>query len=288
MNYYEEAFSRNIGLISEQEQQRLKKALIAIPGAGGVGGIHLLTLARMGIGRFRLADSDSYETVNINRQYGANTATFGKNKAEVMAEMIKTINPDAEVGVFKEGITPQNIDSFLDGADIGLDGLDYFAPDARRLFFNTACKKGLPVITAAPLGFGCVVIVFTPESMSFDDYFGMNDHMSKKEKILAFTVGISPKPLHLRYMDTSKIDFKAGRGPALASSCALCAAMAATATISLLLQRGGIKPAPYYTHYDPYLGIYRQSRILWGAKNPLQRLKLFILHRKFGRRFQED
>ncbi|MBU4477803.1 MAG: ThiF family adenylyltransferase [Elusimicrobia bacterium] len=281
-NYYEEAFNRNIGLTSEPEQQRLKKAVIAIPGAGGVGGIHLLTLARMGIGHFRLADFDIYETANINRQYGANTATFGKNKAEVMAEMVKGINPDADVAVFKDGITPQNIDSFLEGADIGLDGLDYFAPDARRLFFNTARKKGIPVITAAPLGFGCALIVFTPEAMSFDDYFGMNDHMSKAEKILAFTVGISPKPLHLRYMDTSKIDFKAGRGPALASSCVLCASMASTAAVGLLLKRGDIKPAPFYTQYDPYLGVYRQSRVLWGAKNPFQTLKRAILRRKFA------
>ena len=63
---YEEAFSRNIGWITKAEQQILRKKRIAIAGMGGVGGVHLLTLARLGIGAFHIADLDVFETVNID------------------------------------------------------------------------------------------------------------------------------------------------------------------------------------------------------------------------------
>lgn len=56
---YDAAFSRNIGWVTEQEQERLKNCRVAIGGLGGVGGVHLLTLARLGIGKFSVADFDT-------------------------------------------------------------------------------------------------------------------------------------------------------------------------------------------------------------------------------------
>src|SRR3989338_5855707 len=86
---YHEAFSRNEGLISKEEQEILRNSRIAIPGLGGVGGVHLMTLARMGIGKFHIADSDQFNLANFNRQYGANLSTLGKDKTEVMNQMVK-------------------------------------------------------------------------------------------------------------------------------------------------------------------------------------------------------
>src|SRR3990167_6528215 len=80
---YNEAFSRNEGLISKEEQERLRSSRIAIPGLGGVGGVHLMTLARMGIERFHIADADQFSLANFNRQYGASVSNLGKNKTEV-------------------------------------------------------------------------------------------------------------------------------------------------------------------------------------------------------------
>ncbi len=59
--YIAEAFSRNIGLLTEAEQEKLANATVAIPGMGGVGGIHLITMVRTGIGRFHIADFDTFE-----------------------------------------------------------------------------------------------------------------------------------------------------------------------------------------------------------------------------------
>ena len=84
---YEQAFSRNIGWVTEWEQSALRGMCVAIAGMGGVGGIHLLTLVRLGIGRFRIADFDTFDIVNFNRQAGATMDTIGRPKIDVMAEM---------------------------------------------------------------------------------------------------------------------------------------------------------------------------------------------------------
>ena len=108
---------------------------------GGVGGVHLATLARLGVGRFTIADPDTYQTVNFNRQYGAMLRNLGRGKAESMAEEALQINPDINFRVFHGPITPDNIGEFLDGASVVLDGVDFFAFDARRLLFREARRR---------------------------------------------------------------------------------------------------------------------------------------------------
>ena len=74
---YLHAFSRNLGWVTEAEQQQLRGKRIAIAGLGGVGGGHLLTLARLGIGAFTAADFDTFDVLNFNRQAGAMVSTLG-------------------------------------------------------------------------------------------------------------------------------------------------------------------------------------------------------------------
>src|SRR5882724_5158965 len=104
MDFYDQAFARNLGILSEVDQKRLRESCVAIAGMGGVGGIHLVTLARMGIGKFHIADSDVFETANLNRQYGATTETFGRKKVDVMRGIAKAINPELDIRTFSEGI----------------------------------------------------------------------------------------------------------------------------------------------------------------------------------------
>ena len=84
-----EAFARNLGWVSAQEQARLRASRVAIAGLGGVGGAHLLTLARLGVGAFHLADPDRFEMANLNRQAGASLSTLGRPKVEVLAAMAR-------------------------------------------------------------------------------------------------------------------------------------------------------------------------------------------------------
>src|SRR5210317_1073782 len=119
-------FSRNIGLLNEREQEQLLLSRVSVVGAGGVGGLHILALARLGLGKFNIADPDTFEAANVSRQFGAANSTYGRNKAEVLAEMVVDINPQADVATFSEGVTEQNRDEFLGDAKVLIDGVDFF------------------------------------------------------------------------------------------------------------------------------------------------------------------
>jgi molybdopterin/thiamine biosynthesis adenylyltransferase len=275
-----DAFARNIGLLREDEQAVLATRCVAIPGLGGVGGIHAITLARLGIGRFRLADPDRFELANFNRQIGATLRTVGQPKIEVTAEWLATINPEAEVACYPEGIDTRNIGAFLDGADVVIDGLDFFALDARRLIFGEAARRGLYVITAGPIGFSCAMLVFDPNGMSFDDYFAIRDDQDESEQRLRFALGLTPRATQLAYMDMTKVNLRDGRGPSLALATNLCAGMAATEVTRILLKRGVPRCAPHYFQFDPYRWIYKRGYMPLGNRNPIQRAKLWYLRRK--------
>lgn len=266
-------FSRNIGLLSEQEQEKLLNARVAVAGAGGVGGIHILTLARLGVGKFHIADLDEFDTVNVSRQFGACQSTLGRHKAHVLAEMVKDINPAAEVEVFDEGVNESNVEIFLTGCQAYLDGIEFFEIDIRRLVFKKCREMGIYALTAAPLGFGATLQVFSPTGMAFDDYFGFEDAMGYEEKIAAFAAGLTPWPWHLDYLDRSKVNFGEKKGPAVAPACTLAASLIATETLKVLTGKASVRPVPCYLQMDMLRGKFRKGRIVGGAKNPIQKFK---------------
>lgn len=275
--YMTKAFSRNIGIFSEDEQKKLSNAKIAIAGMGGVGGVHLITAICTGITRFHIADFDIFELVNVNRQLGATVPDFGKPKLKVMVKHALAINPYINIKQFNEGLNSSNIDDFLDGVQVVLDGLDFFAFNTRRLLFNKAREKGVYVITAGPLGFSSAMLIFSPhEGMSFDEYFNIVDGMSEWEQQLSFFIGIAPKATHLKYMDLSKVDLEAKAGPSLNIGCQICSAMAITEVIRILLGKKGIKPVPYYFQFDPYVKKYYKRKLHMGNRNPVQYIKKII------------
>ena len=282
-DFYRQSFRRNIGLVTEEDQSRLRRSCVAVAGAGGVGGVHLLTLARMGVGKFHLADYDTFEVSNFNRQFGATVDTIGRAKIEVMADMVHAINPEADVQLFPEGVQQDNIDRFLEGVGVVVDGIDFFAYDHRRMLFNEARRKGLHVVTAGPVGFGSTLQVFAPTGMSFDEYFGITDQMSDFEKFVAFATGLAPAVLHRHYLDLSKVKLSAGQAPVVASSCILSSGFVAFEAANILLGWRPVKAVPYYFQLDAFLQVYKKGYLTFGAKNPLQYVKRWVLRRTMTR-----
>ena len=278
-------FSRNIGLISEATQEKLARTRVAVAGAGGVGGIHILTLARMGVGKFHIADLDTFERANISRQFGAFQSTVGCEKAQTLASMVLDINPHADVKVFCQGVYPDNYQEFLKDCDFLVDGIEFFEIEVRRELFNLARAQGITALTAAPLGFGATLQVFSPRGMSFDDYFGMTASMPYLEKLAAFAAGLAPRPYHLQYLDLRKVSLQERRGPAVAPACTLAASLIAT-SIARIVAGETVKPVPHYTQLDMYRSKYRRGYLLWGGKNPLHRLKCRIILSKFQKALQ--
>jgi molybdopterin/thiamine biosynthesis adenylyltransferase len=280
---YAEAFSRNLGWVTRAEQERLRSARVAIAGLGGVGGSHLLTLARLGIGRFHLADFDRFDLANFNRQAGANVHTVGEPKLDVLARMARAINPQVELTHFPEGVTAGNLDAFLAGVDVYVDGLDFFAFDARERTFAACHAARIPAITVAPLGMGAALLNFVPGGMSFEGYFRLAD-VPEDEKILRFLVGLSPAMLQRGYLaDPSFVDFAARRGPSTAIACELCAGIAATEALKLLLGRGRVIAAPRGLQFDAYRGRMARTWRPLGNANPLQRLTIALARRQLAR-----
>jgi molybdopterin/thiamine biosynthesis adenylyltransferase len=278
---YEEAFCRNQGILTPQEQEKLRNSRVAIIGMGGVGGVHLMTLARLGIGKFTIADPDTFELANFNRQYGANVNTLGRQKAEVMAEEALAVNPELDIRVINEPISESNVNRFLDDADILVDGVDFFAIDARRLVFAEARRRGLWGITCGPHAFSAAWLIFDPNGMSFDRYFDFKDNMSETDKIVAFAVGCVPAALHLKYLNLATY-FRPGAraGASLGLACHASSSIVATEVTRILLNRPGIRPAPCYFQYDLYRQKLRKGRLWGGNRHPWQRVKRLWLQRQ--------
>lgn len=273
---YDEAFSRNIGWVTAAEQQVLRGKRIAIAGMGGVGGSHLITLTRLGIGAFNIADFDQFEQANFNRQAGARMSSVGQSKAATLEAMAKDINPELDINVFAHGVTDENIDTFLKNVDVYVDGLDFFVLDVRRKVFARCRELGIPCVIAAPAGMGAAFLVFTPDSMSFEEWFRMGD-LPKDEQMVHFLVGLTPAGLHRSYLvDATRFDIVGQKVPSTGLSCELCAGVAAAQALKLLLKRGPIYPAPYYHHFDAYTCQYKRGRIARGNRSLLQRFKIFM------------
>lgn len=280
---YERAFCRNLGIINEAEQQRLRRARVAIVGMGGVGGVHLMTLARLGIERFTIADLDTFELANFNRQYGARIDTLGRAKVDVMAEEVRRINPDVQLRVLPDGVCERSIDRFLEGADLLIDGIDYFAIAMRRQLYRAAAQRGIPAVMAGPVGCSAAWLVFTHGGMAFDRYFDLADGQTEFEQLAAFSVGLAPAALQFPYVDMSRVNLAEQYGPSVGLACQLCAGVAGAEALKLLLGRGTVRPVPHYAQFDAYRGRFRRGRLLAGNRHPLQRLKRWWLLRTVGR-----
>ena len=268
------AFDRNIGWLTEWEQTALRGKTVAIAGVGGVGGAHLLALTRLGIGGFILADFDTFDLANFNRQVGASMSTLGRPKLDVMAEMALDINPELRITRFHEGLTTENMDRFLETADMFVDGLDFFVMDIRQEVFARCGELRIPSVTAAPIGMGTGFIAFMPGGQTFEEYFRL-EGQPENEQYLRFLLGVAPSGMHRPYLvDPSRINLEERRGPSTTVGCGLCAAMVGAQAVRILLQRGGVRPAPFHHHFDAYLGKMVTTRLRWGNGGLLQRIKL--------------
>ncbi|MCK4842099.1 MAG: ThiF family adenylyltransferase [Methylococcales bacterium] len=284
---YQRAFSRNLGWVTENEQKLLQSKRIAIAGLGGVGGSHLITLTRLGIGKFNISDLDTFELVNFNRQAGATVSHLGYPKTEIMRDMALDINPDLQINCFSEGIKQSNVDEFLDGVDLYVDGLDFFATEARNIVFTACAENNIPAITAAPLGMGTSVLCFMPRKMTFEEYFCW-EGQSEIEQLLRFLVGLTPVGLQMSYLvDDTKLDLANHKGPSTPMGCDLCAGMVGSYTLKILLNRGKVSAVPKGMHFDAYKNKFITTWRPWGNKNPIQKLNLSFLRKKIQKQLDK-
>ena len=253
-SWYDAMVDRNRGMISESEQRQISTILVVQAGVGGNSGIPI-TLAQMGFQRFRLADPDVFSLTNLNRQLGANVLTLNRNKAEVLAEEIKRINPDADVEVYPDGVTMENVEQFLEDADIVIDGIDIEVMKVRREMYNIARRMGKPVFCCPSLGWGVTLGIFDAlESPTFDQCFGEipddPDSPARMQFNTRFVLQfLSTKPTGID-MEVARERAKEKKPPSTAVAARLNAAVVPCAIYSYLFEKGSIPVMPVSLQID--------------------------------------
>lgn len=189
MNDFErEKYSRQILLFGEEGQEKLKNAKVLVAGAGGLGSPVSTYLAIAGVGKIILADFDSVDPSNLNRQFLHHQKDIGRLKVESAKEKLLSMNPDIEVETIAEMLTESNLEALVPECDVIVDALDNL--ETRHVLNRLAIKRRIPLIHGAVTGYdGQVTTIVPGETPCFHCIF---PRISKKEvfPVLGTTPGI--------------------------------------------------------------------------------------------------
>ena len=169
-NYWE-MMTRQLPLVSREEQEKFKNAKIAVIGCGGIGGEAIEMLARMGVGELVLVDEDSFDLTNLNRQTLATFDDLDMDKSEIASSKVSAINPYVKVTSYSEHVDLDNIDKILDGCNVVVDALDNIA--TRVIVSRKARENRIPYIHGAIHGTMGQVCVFLSNTKSYEEMFGL-------------------------------------------------------------------------------------------------------------------
>ena len=139
-------------LLGEEKLGRLRRAHVLVVGLGGVGAYAAEMIARAGVGRMTVADADTVNGTNINRQLVALHSTVGRPKAEVLAERLRDINPEIDLSVVNRYIRDEETYALLDAAryDYVVDAIDALSP--KLALIAAALERRLPLVSSMGAG----------------------------------------------------------------------------------------------------------------------------------------
>lgn len=144
--------------VGEEGQAKLLRSRVLVVGAGGLGSPVLMYLAAAGVGNIGVVDFDVVDMSNLQRQIVHATESVGTPKVESAARTIKAVNPEIDLTLFNEKLTPQNAASIAANYDIVVDGSDNFAT---RYLVNDMCHfNGKTLVSGALLRFEGQLSVF--------------------------------------------------------------------------------------------------------------------------------
>ena len=139
-------------LLGGEKLDMLRRANVLVVGLGGVGAYAAEMIARAGVGRMTIADADTVNVSNINRQLVALHSTVGMPKAEVLAARLRDINPEIELTVVNEYIRDERTYELLDSArfDYVVDAIDTLSPKLALIL--AALERGYPLVSSMGAG----------------------------------------------------------------------------------------------------------------------------------------
>lgn len=163
-------YQRNLGSISLAEQQQLAHSRVTVVGCGGLGGLVIEELARIGIGEISAWDDDCFEEHNLNRQFMSQADLIGYSKVEAAALRVQRINPGIVFHGIKRKFTGEGKE-LLQEQEVVVDALDHIRA---RLDLSQACRDlGIPLVHGAVKGwYGQVTTQFPGDTAIEQLYLG--------------------------------------------------------------------------------------------------------------------
>lgn len=144
-------FDRMERLVGQEAMEKLARCHVMIVGAGGVGSWAAESIMRSGVGRVTVVDFDTVCIRNFNRQLQAVTGAIGKPKGTLLAERLRTINPEARVDAIDNHFSEETADAMLaERPDFLIDAIDHITS---KCFLIATCKaRGIPFVVSTGSG----------------------------------------------------------------------------------------------------------------------------------------
>ncbi len=139
-------------LMGEEKMERIRQSHVLVVGVGGVGAYAAEMLCRAGVGRLTLADADTVQPTNLNRQLPALHSTLGQPKVEVLAARFRDINPDIQLTLLPAFLKDDAIPALLDAAPYSfvVDAIDTLAPKCHLI--AEALKRHIKIVSSMGAG----------------------------------------------------------------------------------------------------------------------------------------
>lgn len=248
-----EFLNRALPIFTEEGFNALENQVVAISGLGGVGGGAFLALVRCGVTKFRLAENGVFDPPDMNRQAGAFGDTMDRPKLEVYVELARSINPAVVLELFPEGITPDNLEDFLGGADLHVGVIDgEKGADVKAMTPALLERFNIPMFTCGAIGFGALLVAHEPGGMMPDEFWTRVAEKSHANGLLPSFLGdFFNRPV----MDRIDQGLASGTIPTTAMGGLASNTMVATEVLVYMLRDTGLvdrKPvfAPKFTMVD--------------------------------------
>ena len=196
---YPQYLYKNEGGFSRNQLERLAQARVSVAGLGAFAG-GAVALSQLGVacgagGFLRIADPDVFERHNANRQLFATQSNSGRNKTAVVEGWIRDLVPECHVEPFADGVTLDNLERFVEGAQVVVDAVDFLRPDVKLELHRQARRKGIPVVTGLLVNKGAVLYCFTHDGPDFEEFFAFPQDPDLRRTWLMPASRILPHPV---------------------------------------------------------------------------------------------
>lgn len=253
---YLDLFRRNIGILSEGDQNKIKDSRVAVLGCGGGSDI-ARQMVLTGFTNFILADYDAVDYHNLNRQFYFRK-DIGKNKALALSENLKMINPDIKTEVWEKLVTVNNVKEAVEKSDFIVDAIPPEVALKEEIVLNRELRKhkGKYQLYFMDIVWGTKVLVFSKNSQTMEEFIGLKPNCDLSE-----VDGLSLADLTKPYMEKASSEMERVGGmmyrqelsyfPQMAVTVSLAASVITSLCIFLVTEKK-IHFAPHVYNIDYY------------------------------------